>query len=98
MKLVLSETDIKTRIRGNVIDLVGHSLTIVIKLVWVVIGMMGTHWMPSNVAEFPLRCFTMSLYGLLSAFHLGFSRPLRTTLKSFSQVFSSSHQQNSNHP
>ena len=76
MSLVLSQNAIQTRLRKNVIDLAGHAITFSIQMLWVMIGAMGSYWIPGNV-KWVARLMVMSIYGFLSMLNIVFSVPLR---------------------
>ena len=76
MKLVLSEDTIKKRMRKNAIDLSAHMINFTIELALLSNAFVGHSQMDIN-QKLVNRCWTMSSYGLLGAFHIGYSAALR---------------------
>ena len=76
MRLVLSEELITRRIRRNVITLGGHMLNFAIEIILIVFALRGTYWWQKN-PKIWLRFYSLSHYGILGAFHIWFSPPIR---------------------
>ena len=82
MKGVVPESVIKNRTKSNVVDLAGHALTFAIELLWLLVKFCRILSKTSNLGSTKtekvlLRCFVMSLDGVLSFVHLCISNPLR---------------------
>ena len=73
---MLSENVIKGRLKKNAIDSAGHAINFAIELLWLILVAMGGYWTPDEY-RWLTRCFTISTYGILSAVHILFSKPLR---------------------
>ena len=83
MSLVLSENVVKSRIRKNVIGLAGHIVNFAVEIIWLVIWVSKVLIKKSNIGQTKLenvlvRCFIMSMDGVLSIIHVAFSTPLRS--------------------
>ena len=76
MRTMLSENVIKGRLKKNAIDSAGHAINFAIELLWLIIAAIGGYWTPDEY-RWLTRCFTISTYGILSAVHILFSKPLR---------------------
>ena len=83
MKLVLPENTINGRLRKNTIDFACQAAVSIIMLAWLMLMFLGailTQYYRfntgSNLKVF-IRCYSMSMYGLLSAIQIGLSGPLR---------------------
>ena len=91
MKLVLSENIIKGRIRKNTIDFACQAAVSIIMLAWLLLMLVSAivaRYYRLNVnsdLRVFLRCYSMSMYGLLSASQIGLSSPLR---RDFCNIFS----------
>ena len=86
MKLVLSEKTINGRLRKNIIDFVCQAAVSIIMLAWLMLGFVSASLTQyyrlnpgSNLKVF-IRCYSMSMYGLLSGIQIGLSYPLRRDL------------------
>ena len=83
MKLVLSENTMNGRLRKNTIDFACQAAVSMIMLAWLLLAFLGASLARylrlntgSNLKVF-IRCYSMSMYGLLSAIQIGLSSPLR---------------------
>ena len=76
MKLVLAEDVVKRRVRKNVIDCGGHTINFFIEMMLLVCSLVGLSWMTSH-QKLAATCFSYSVYGILGAFHIGYSAQLR---------------------
>ena len=91
MTLVLSKNTLKDRLRKNTMDFACQAAVSIIMLVWLMlmffVGAIVSRYYrfstSSNIRVF-LRCYSMSMYGLLSAIQIGLSRPLR---RGFSTIY-----------
>ena len=86
MKLVLSEKTINGRLRKNIIDFACQAAVSIIMLAWLMLGFVSASLTQyyrlnpgSNLKVF-IRCYSMSMYGLLSGIQIGLSYPLRRDL------------------
>ena len=98
MKLVLSENIIKGRIRRNTIDFACQAAVSIIMVAWLLLMLFSailTRYYrlntSSNLRVF-FRCYSMSMYGLLSASQIGLCSPLRrdfcNTFSTITDIFS----------
>ena len=83
MSLVLSESAVKGRIRKNVIDLACHTVNFAVEMIWLLLWLSKVLIKKSNIGQTKLenvlvRCFIMSMDGVLSVIHVAFSAPLRS--------------------
>ena len=91
MKLVLSENIIKGRIRKNTIDFACQAAVSIIMLAWLfslLCTAVVARYYRLNVSSdlrVLLRCYSMSMYGVLSASQIGLCSPLR---RDFCNIFS----------
>ena len=79
MKLVLSESTIKARMRNNVIDMAGHVSNFAFGGLFLIMGMVGYYGLNLDT-KWILRVYAASYYGIVSALQIGFSPPLRNEL------------------
>ena len=87
MRLVLSESAIRTRMRKNAIDLAGHMFHFAFGSFFPIMGMVGYYSLNLDI-KWILRCYNVSYYGILSGLQIGFSTPLRNELSEVLQELS----------
>ena len=87
MRLVLSESAIRTRMRKNAIDLAGHMFHFAFGSFFPIMGMVGYYSLNSDI-KWILRCYNVSYYGILSGLQIGFSTPLRDEMSEVLQELS----------
>ena len=79
MVLVLPKNTLKKRLQKNAVHLTCHAATCIVKLLWLVTlctSFYGLKSLPENYRVF-VRCFGMSIDGMLSVVNIGLSTPLR---------------------
>ena len=77
MASVLSQDVINSRIRKNVIDILGHATAFIAEIFFFVFNISVRQiWLPDNMMLL-FRCYDISLDGIMSAIHICWSNPLR---------------------
>ena len=77
MASVLSQDVINSRIRKNVIDILGHATAFLAEIFFFAFNIAVRQiWLPDNMMLL-VRCYDISLDGIMSVIHIGWSRPLR---------------------
>ena len=87
MRLVLSESTIRTRMRKNSIDLAGHMFHFAFGSFFPIMGMVGYYSLNLDI-KWIMRCYNVSYYGILSGLQIGFSTPLRDEMSEVLQELS----------
>ena len=94
VKLVLSDSTIKKRMKRNAIDLFGHALLFAVDGCWLVIKIVETSSAKGGSPEalryrrWAFKSIGMCMYGILSVIHIGFSSSLRAdTIAIFKPLF-----------
>ena len=87
MTLALSENAIRSRNKKNAIDLTCHVVACIVQLLFLILAVLAMSLASKLMIYLSLtfrvltRCYSMSLYGLLSALHIALSPPLRRDFK-----------------